>query len=140
MKSESSVVLDKKKSAAELRKFGFMFAAFVCLLFGLLFPYLFNRSFSPIPWSIGGVVFLWALLAPGTMHVFYRYWIKFGNVLSFINTRLILGLVFYVMFMPFGLVMRGFGHDPMQRKIGQEVKTFRSIPAPRKPQHQNNPY
>lgn len=127
-------------SVAELKKFGFLFTAFVCVIFGLLLPYLFSRPGSVIPWGVGGVVAVWTLIAPATLSGFYKYWIKFGNLLNFVNTRIILGLVFYVMFMPFGFVMRCFGHDPMQRKNKRDEPSFRSIPAKRSSKHQDHPY
>ena len=140
MKTEQKITASDGPSVAELKKFGFLFTVFVCVIFGLLLPYLFSRPMSLIPWGVGGVVAIWTLVAPSTLAGFYKYWIKFGNLLNFVNTRIILGLVFYVMFMPFGLVMRSFGHDPMQRKIRRDELSFRSIPAQRSSKHQDHPY
>jgi hypothetical protein len=50
---------------------------------------------------------------------------KFGHVMNWINTRLILGLLFYGLFLPFGLVMRLFGKDSMHRKWDDRVSTYR---------------
>ena len=51
---------------------------------------------------------------------------KFGNVMNWINTRLILGVMFYGIFLPIGLCMRLFGKDPMQRTLD---KTLRKLPC-----------
>ena len=42
-----------------------------------------------------------------------------------INTRLILGILFYGLFMPFGLVMRVFGKDPLHRKLDDKSASYR---------------
>lgn len=47
----------------------------------------------------------------------YRLWMKLGLVLSWINTRLILIILFYLLFTPMGIVMRMFGVDLLDRKI-----------------------
>ena len=41
-------------------------------------------------------------------------WIRIGHVLGWINTRIILGVVF-----------RLFGHDPMRRKLERAATTYR---------------
>ncbi len=46
---------------------------------------------------------------------------KFGHVMGFINTRILLGLVFYLILTPLGVLMRLFGWDPMQRRLGQNT-------------------
>ena len=53
---------------------------------------------------------------------------KIGHVLGWINTRIILGLVFFVMFAPIALLFRVFGRDPMVRRLDDN-------PSYRKPSH-----
>ena len=68
---------------------------------------------------------MWALLAPTTLKPVYIGWMKFGNVMNWINTRIILGILFYGIFLPIGIVMRVFGKDPMQRKLDRELSSYR---------------
>ena len=42
---------------------------------------------------------------------------KIGHVLGWINTRIILGMVSFIMFAPVALVLRLLGKDPMQRRL-----------------------
>jgi hypothetical protein len=65
------------------------------------------------------------MLAPGTLQPVYLGWMKFGHVMNWINTRLILGILFYGVFLPFGMVMRLLGKDPMHRKLDDTVSTYR---------------
>jgi len=68
---------------------------------------------------------LWGLLAPTTLKPVYVGWMKFGNVMNWINTRIILGILFYGLFLPIGVVMRLFGKDPMQRKLDRGLSSYR---------------
>jgi hypothetical protein len=62
--------------------------------------------------SLAGVFLLCALLLPAT---FGRFWMRLGGILGFINTRIILAVVYYLMFTPSALVMRILGRDPLRR-------------------------
>jgi len=37
----------------------------------------------------------------------------------------LLSIVFYLIFLPIGLIMRLFGKDPMKRKFDKSTKTYR---------------
>jgi len=52
-----------------------------------------------------------ALIYPKGLTPLYKAWMAFGHVLGWINARIILGLVFFVVVMPIGLIMRLFGKD-----------------------------
>lgn len=109
----------------DLRSFGLIMAGMICLVFGLLIPWLWNAGFSIFPWLLGGGFGITALLTADSLGPVYRIWMKIGNVLGWINTRLILGLVFYVIMTPFGLIA-GLFRDPLQRKQEPTAKSYRS--------------
>jgi hypothetical protein len=111
--------------AAGYRKFGLVSGAIVVVLFGLAIPWLFSLNFPRWPWIFAGVLGSWALLLPTTLKPVYIGWMKFGNMMNWINTRIILGIVFYGLILPFGLVMRLFGNDPMKRKLDASVDSYR---------------
>ena len=109
-----------------LREFGLLTGIILSVLFGLLLPW--QRSYSlPLwPWIVSAILWFLALLAPAILNPIYTIWMRIGLVLSWINTRLILGIVFYVLIMPTGLLMRGFFHqDPMARKLDTNQQTYR---------------
>jgi len=104
----------------EYRHFGFIMAGFITLLFGLLFPWLFNWKFSFIPWSISFALILWTLLAPATLVTLYKPWIKLGNILNFINTRIILGIIFFILFTPIAIALKIMKKDAMKRTLNKK--------------------
>ena len=84
-----------------------------------------RRGGARWPW-IGAVVFAaTGLLLPMVLKPLYLLWMKIGHALGWFNTRLILGLVFFVMFAPLALVFRLFRHDPMKRRLEADATSYR---------------
>lgn len=123
-----------------LRNFGLTFAAIVAALFGLVIPLLFSHQLPLWPWLVAFIMCTWSLLSPSSLKYIYRIWMRFGIVAGFINTRIILFLLFFVIFFPVGLVMRVFGSDPMARKLTKQEKTYRVKSIQRNKQHFERPY
>ena len=130
----------QQPSKKELRNFGLVTGAITVFLFGLLLPWLFNHKFPLWPWIIAGVLFTWAILLPKSLHPVYKGWLTIGNVLGWINSRIILGFMFYIMFLPVGLVMRIFGRDPMSRNMDKSKSSYRIISSVPKKDHFERPY
>ena len=95
------------------------------------------RGQQPRLWAValGVALIVPALLAPRTLRPVYRVWMTVGEVLNWINTRIILGAVFYGLLTPMGLVMRRFGHDSMRRRPEPSVDTYRVMRPPRPGAH-----
>lgn len=103
------------------RAFGLTFAAVFTIIGGVI--WFFTKSLAYWPFIVACVFAILALAVPGVLLPLNRLWSWFGGWFGHINNTLILGL-FYVLFMiPFGVIMRLFGRDPMTRKIrgGQET-------------------
>lgn len=139
----------QKPPVSELRKFGFLFAAFFVIVLGIVVPMLrndFSSLFSSLqlwprwPWPVGAFVVLWTTVHPASLYLLQRPWLVFADIAGWVNTRIIMLLLFYVMFLPIGLIMRLVGYDPMQRKIDPELKTYRKQCKPNDKQHMRYPY
>ncbi len=115
-----------------LRDFGLVTGGIFVALFGLFFPWVLELSFPTWPWVLGGILAIWGLAAPATLRPIYRVWMKFGLLLSKITTPIVLGIVFFLVIFPTGLVMRSFGRDPMKRQIDSEVTSYR-VPSNKQP-------
>ncbi len=109
-----------KTDKAGLRTFGWQMAIALPLVFSLLLPWLFGYlATSGLPlWPLWlSVAFaLLALVYPLGLYYPYRLWMAFALVMAWVNTRLLLGLVFYLMLLPLGLVLRAFGKLQYQHK------------------------
>jgi hypothetical protein len=127
-----------------LREFGVVTGLIIIGLFGLFFPFIFSgitlqhsydfwglldpaRTALPWPFILGGVLIVWGLLAPMSLKGVHRGWMKFGLIMSSFMTPLIMGIVFFLVFAPVGLVMRLMGKDSMARKLDANAETYRVI-------------
>jgi len=115
----------KKLDAKGLREFGIVTGAIVCALFGLFFPWLLDTRIPLWPWIIGAVLGIWALLAPATLEPVYRGWMRIGILIGSVTTPLILGIVFFLVLLPMGVVMRLLRHDPMSRDLDIDAPSYR---------------
>ena len=123
-----------------LRNFGLTTGIIVAILFGLLLPWLLGRDFPLWPWVIGGILAGWALLAPTTLRPLYLGWMAAGHVLGWINTKIILLVMFYIVVLPTGIILRSFGKDPMARRLEAQVSTYR-VPSTNQPKnHLEKPF
>lgn len=109
----------------ELRKFGLVMGTFFALIFGLGFPFILKRPIPLWPWIVAALFWLPALFLPVSLKWVYVGWMKLAQVLNWISSHLVLGLLFYLVITPLGLLMRLFGRDPMaQKRTGTET-TYR---------------
>ncbi len=128
-------------SAPELRQFGLLFGATLVLLFGLLLPFFIGYRFPLWPWVAAVLFTALALLAPTALTPFYRGWMRFGLIAGFINTRMIMFLLYYALFVPTGLVMKLFGRDALARTTGgKNSDSYRVASAVRPNDHFERPY
>jgi hypothetical protein len=126
---------------AGLRKFGLTTGAIVALLFGFLLPWLFNLSHALWPWILAAILVFWALVLPTSLAPVYKGWMKVGMVLGFINTHIILFLLYYLVFFPVGLVIRIAGRDPMARTLTSAPgDSYRVASKQRDHKHFERPY
>ncbi|MBD84195.1 MAG: sxtJ [Acidiferrobacteraceae bacterium] len=123
-----------------LRQFALIFAAIVVVVFGVVIPLITGNGFVWIPWAIGGMFALWGLSAPATVRPFYRLWMRFGMLMGAIVNRVVLGVVFYLILLPFGLVFRIRGIDPLRRKWDLKLESYRVISDDPNPEHMNRPF
>lgn len=139
----------QKPQANELRKFGLLFAVFFALVIGVLVPALRNdmgvlfsdpHLWPRWPWLTGGIVIAWALVHPASLHLLHRPWMKFADIAGWINTRIIMIGLFYLLILPIGFVMRLFGYDPLQRKIDGNLSSYRNVREPQDRNHMRHPY
>lgn len=129
-------VLDRKG----LRDFGLLTGGLIAALFGLFFPWLLATEVPVWPWLVGGLLAVWALIAPMRLRPVYHYWMRLALLLSRITTPLILGVVFFLVFLPVAAGMKIFGRDPMARRFDDTTDSYR-VPSRKAPrEHMEKPY
>ena len=100
----------------ELRKFGLVMAA----VLGLVGLFLWYRAIVPANWwSIGTALAFVAsaLVLPAILKLVFIPWMILARLLGFVNSHILLALIFYSMFAVGGLIMRIVRYDPMDRRF-----------------------
>lgn len=102
--------LDKKM----LRSFGMTMAIAFLVISGLFF---FRQKYvgSMCSLIVSCVFFIMGLASPVLLKSVYAIWTRFAFILGWINTRIILIILFYLIFTPIGLLMRLFRVDLLEK-------------------------
>lgn len=127
-------------STEELRKFGFIFSGILVFLFGLLIPWLLNHGIRFWPFYIGMPVALLATVWPAGLRPLYVVWMKFGAVMGFINTHIIMTALFFCMLTPIAWLLKLFGKDPMKRTLEKSTASYRVVSKPYAKEEMEKPY
>lgn len=124
----------------ELRKFGFIFAGILIFVFGLILPYWIHHTIRQWPFYIGLPVALLAAVIPAWLRPLYVVWMKFGAVMGFINTHIIMFILFYGLMTPIGWLLRLSGKDLLAQKLVREQPSYRVPSEPYLKEHMEKPY
>ncbi|MCP5230618.1 MAG: hypothetical protein H6948_00745 [Zoogloeaceae bacterium] len=103
--------------------------------FGLLFTVVFSvvgtwRFVRGDEWSyyvwfgIAAVFLILGLANAGILTPLNRLWMRFGLLLGMIVSPIVLGVIYFVMIAPIGILMRLFGRDPMKRQLEPDAETY----------------
>lgn len=109
-------------SRKNVRNFGFLFGG---ISFALAAFMIYRGNPAWIWAAAAGVIFaasgaaLYRLIKP-----VYTAWMLFAFVLGWINTRVILGVFFYLVMTPLGLILRLTGKDLLDEKIDRSAKSY----------------
>jgi hypothetical protein len=128
-----------KTDAQELRHFGLLLGLLVVIIFAGI-PFLRRHMLVGWPWAIAAILWVAALIIPRVLTYPHRGWTRLGEVLAWINTRVILSVLYFVVLMPIGAIMRLVGHDPMQQKFDSARGSYRVASRQRRSSHLEQPF
>ncbi len=111
-------------SRKKLREFGFLVGLGLPLFIGWFLPLIVGHQFRPWTLWIGIPTIILAILKPNLLNYPFKAWMALGHILGWINSRIILGLIFFLILQPIAIIMKGFGYDPL-RKRQDNSKSYR---------------
>ena len=111
-------------ACAVLRRFGLLMGATLALFFGILIPWLWGLDWPRWPWIAAAIFFTAALTRASLLLPVLRIWQRIGAAAGWLNTRMLLGAVFFLMVLPIGLILRLF-NDPMERHLDAGAESYR---------------
>jgi len=81
-----------------------------------------------------------ALVFPALLKPLHTVWMKLGEILAWINTRIILGAIFFAVVTPMGLFRRMIGKDSMGRQRSSDAESYRVLRNARSASHMTRQY
>ncbi len=118
---------------AEGRGFGLKVGAAFLALAGI--SYWRGHSIAPmVLGGLGGLLFLGGLVVPGQLGGVYRGWMGLAGLISKVTTPIFLGIVYFLVLTPLGLIRRAFGKRPIDHGLVEGGYWVRRT-VTRPPQH-----
>lgn len=104
-------------SPAEGRKFGLLVGG-AFLVLGLLMWRRAHLTNAYVTLALAIVLIAGGLIAPASLGPIYRGWMALAGAISKVTTPIVMGLIFFLVLTPAGLLGRLFGHRPLARAPG----------------------
>ena len=126
--------MDAMAEKKELRNFGLIVGG-VFFLIGI-WP-LIRHGDGMRLWAValGTILVPLGLVAPTILAPLFKVWMKIGHVMGWVNTRIILGILYFGLITPMGVVMRIFGWDSMRRTLSRDAVSYRVVRQARPHNH-----
>ena len=106
------------------KKFGFFFTI-IFMLAGVGF---FFVDISNLAWLLFGlaiVMLFITLINSDVLHPLNKLWMLFGIFLGLIVSPIILGIIFFLLITPIGLLIRIFGRDELRLKLKSQASYWK---------------
>ena len=108
--------MKKSISEKQLREFGLLFGIGFPIIIGWVIPEIRGHAFRAWTLCLGIPALITGITKPSLLKYPYKGWIIIGHTLGWINSRVILGIIFIIVLQPIALIMKLFGYDPLRQK------------------------
>jgi hypothetical protein len=118
----------------QLRQFGWLMGGVFAIV--TFWPLVFRGEGIRI-WAcvIAGIFGVLGVVFPSGLKPIYRGWMFFGEKIGWVNSRILLGLVFYGLVTPISWLMRLLGKRPLQLGFDPKADTYRVLKEARAADH-----
>jgi len=111
------------------RSFGLSVGAFLCVIAAAL-VWRGHPVRAEVAGAIGIALIFFGAVAPSVLKQPRLWWWRVARVVGDFNARVLLTLLFVVVFVPFGVVWRLIGKDPLARRRTATPSAPRWVPYP----------
>ena len=109
--------MKKTISKNQLRNFGIFIGFSFPIILGYFIPLISGHGFRLWSLWIGITSLIVGLIKPRLLYFPYNFWMLLGHYLGWINSRLILGIVYFLVLIPIAFIMKIFKYDPLNVKL-----------------------
>ena len=118
----------------QLRQFGWLMGGVFAVI--TFWPLVFRGDGIRLWAGIIAAMFgLLGLVYPNGLKPLYRGWMIFGEKIGWVNSRILLGIVFYGLLTPISFLMGVLGKRPLQLGFDPNAETYRVPKEPRSADH-----
>ena len=114
--------MNTSKTKIDLRNFWLIWTVIFLAIW--LYPLLSKWDIVLWSLSISTAFMMISFIIPTMLKPFYFVWIKFWNVLWWINSRIIMLILFFLIFTPVALVLKLLGKDLLRKKIDKSKGSY----------------
>ncbi len=118
------ISINLNPSRREMRWFGLLVLLFFGLIGGLVLWRAQSLTVSVTLWSIGAAMCAMYYAIRPLRRPIYRGWMYAVYPIGWVISHTVLALTYYLVLTPIGLLMRGLGRDPMERRLDRSAKTY----------------
>lgn len=118
------IALKKTFTDGELRWFGPLFLLFSGMI-GAVVRWRFDSpQLATWVWALGGATVVVYYLFPQSRRTIFMAWLGAVYPIGWVLSHILLGVVFYFVVLPIGLLLRLARYDPLTRKFDQKVTSY----------------
>ncbi|MFH1406922.1 MAG: SxtJ family membrane protein [Candidatus Omnitrophota bacterium] len=112
-----------ENNTKKLRQFG-LTLGIILIAFGVV--HFLRQRVSLAVWffAVGSAILALVLFAPKWLGPLYFVFTKVTRAIGWVNSYVILSLIYYVILTPIALIMRIFGKDSLERKIDKKINSY----------------
>ena len=116
--------INRNPSRRDLAWFGAVLLLFFTVIGAIAGRSLASDVARNVLWGAGAGLALVYYAVPALRRPMFVGWMYAAYPLGFIVSHLLLGLVYFGVVTPIGLLMRAVGHDPMARRFDRTAPTY----------------
>ena len=107
----------------EIKKFGMGLTVLLCLIGGWQ---LYKGNIDVYVWFFGfaGLVLILSFFVPIILKPLYKVTHTVGNAIGWVSTRILLGIIFYIIFTPIGIMLRLIEKDLLDKRLDKDAKSY----------------
>jgi len=118
------IKLNRQPSPKDLFWFGLLLPVFVAILGAILRWQWGLITAGWVAWIGGGLLAGLFAAVPPLRRKIYVGWMMAVFPIGWLVSHVVLGMVFYMVLTPIGLLMRLVGYDPLRRRFDRQAKSY----------------
>ena len=82
--------------------------------------------------GLGGTLYVLGALIPGHLGPIYRAWMGLAHAISKVTTPIFMGIVYFVVLFPIGVLRRVIGSNPIEHAVVEDSRWHAREPGKRR--------